>query len=147
MQVGLPIHPNQVGRPWPCLNHQPASSCWEGRGCWASHMSTASSGRDTSQLPPPASGNSSCSCPEKGKEVRTMCEADCAPPSPPSPAHYGGQELCRARSSEETGLQGAFPMWGHSQVLYISLRTLAPSLELLPGIRGSAHPHPLPMQT
>lgn len=43
-----------------------------------------------------------------------------------------------------TGLQGAFPMWGPSQALCISPRTLAPSLRVPSWNWGLCTPPPIP---
>lgn len=65
LHVGPPIQTKGSDPRW---NHQPASSCWEGRGCWASHMNTESSG--STHFPtvtPKLQAAYSCSCLQEGK--------------------------------------------------------------------------------
>lgn len=97
LQVGLPIQTKGSNPRW---NHQPAGSCWEGRGCWASHMSTESSGsRHFPNATPKLSGSLFLQLPgwkgrrREGKGVEARCEADCAPSSLSSPAKDGGWVL------------------------------------------------------
>lgn len=98
LHVGPPIQTKGSDPRW---NHQPAGSCWEGRGCGASHMNTESSG--STHFPtatPKLQAAYSCSCLEegKGREGERRCKADCAPSSLPNLAHNGGWVLASPRN-------------------------------------------------